>query len=566
MSWSLESELGRNDFSSPEEELLYYSRNGYDADLQSLLQHCADKNISVDVNCKGHKKSNRGWTPLHLAAYFGHAAVARILLEAGAVVNVINSAGDTPLHRAAYTGREDIVSLLLEFGADIAIVNAEGHRARNVTRQEHVIKMLEAAASHEARLLNDQLLTAAATGNMELLESVISNKNAPSLQHTDEFGNTALHHAAMRANAQVAVCLLQNGVDPHLTNVKGQTASDVASSPQMRQVLGVQPIKTLRLHPQRFEGPLSKKSRFVGFKSVWVKLRFVGFKSVWVVLERGVLSYFHTRGDASTGSKRKGMKYLDEARLWVSEASPLEIKIFFSDGVVHTVSLEPSPDAHLHRQKWVNALNEHIAYSTHYTHQGEKLKDEEEEELMPLGTMQDSLQTAQAHQKILEKQIQMMKNTAYIYIYMSECTAQAHQKILEKQIQMLKNTVDTLEHFILRLPAQHHPPPVHNSAYVHTQEHEYLASIHLQASDLLKSSRDMCSSLTHCMMLFSQQEEVRQVQLQEQTEKCRVLQESLHALATEHHDLERSLHRRPSMRSLREEDDFYDCDDDSYGD
>ena len=47
------------------------------------------------------------------------------------------------------------------------------------------------------------------------------------------------------------------------------------------------------------------------------KSRIVGFKSMWVVLERGVLSYFQTRGDASTGTKRKGMKYLDEARLWV---------------------------------------------------------------------------------------------------------------------------------------------------------------------------------------------------------------------------------------------------------
>ena len=40
----------------------------------------------------------------------------------------------------------------------------------------------------------------------------------------------------------------------------GQTASDIANTPQMRQLLGVQPIKTLKLHPQRFEGPLSKVS------------------------------------------------------------------------------------------------------------------------------------------------------------------------------------------------------------------------------------------------------------------------------------------------------------------
>ena len=49
-------------------------------------------------------------------------------------------------------------------------------------------------------------------------------------------------------------------------------------------------------------------------------------------------------------------------------------------------------------QKWLNALNEHIAFSTHYTHQGEKL-EEEEEELVPLGTMQDSLQVRDWYQR-----------------------------------------------------------------------------------------------------------------------------------------------------------------------
>ena len=49
-------------------------------------------------------------------------------------------------------------------------------------------------------------------------------------------------------------------------------------------------------------------------------------------------------------------------------------------------------------QKWLNALNEHIAFSTHYTHQGEQL-EEEEEELVPLGTMQDSLQVRDWYQR-----------------------------------------------------------------------------------------------------------------------------------------------------------------------
>ena len=73
------------------------------------------------------------------------------------------------------------------------------------------------------------------------------------------------------------------------------------------------------------------------------------------------------------------------------------------------------------------------------------------------------------------------------------------------------------------------------------------------------------STCNKMMIILLPGGQVRQVQLKEQVEKSRVLQESLHALAAEHHDLERSLQRQPSIRSLHDQDDFYDCDDDSYG-
>ena len=54
---------------------------------------------------KGTSKANLGWSPLHLASYFGHIEVATILLLHKADVNIVNQNGDTPLHRAAFTGR-----------------------------------------------------------------------------------------------------------------------------------------------------------------------------------------------------------------------------------------------------------------------------------------------------------------------------------------------------------------------------------------------------------------------------------------------------------------------------
>ncbi|PVD32638.1 hypothetical protein C0Q70_08082 [Pomacea canaliculata] len=352
----------------------------------------------------------------------------------------------------------------------------------------NLVNVSAAAASHEAQQSQSELLEAAASGNMEKLHLMLSCPGAPSLSTADEFGNTALHLAALRGHMEVTVFLLQNGMNPTVKNSKG-------------------------------------------------KSRLVGHRSLWVVLERGVLSYFQKRGDASTGSRRKGMKYLDEARLMVKESSPLEVKIFFSDGIVHTLSLDPSPDAVILLQKWLNALTEHIAFSTHYTHQG-LLMDEDREEVVPLGTMKDTLQTAQAHHQILDKQVQMLQNTMErLSQYLA---SQASNKTINSQ-----------------------------SATLSDHHHEFLRSIQVQGKELLKSSRDMCSALSHAMTIFSQQEEVRQVQLQEQIEKCRVLQESLHALASEHHELERSLHRRPSLRSIRtltdKEEEFYDCDDDTYG-
>jgi ankyrin repeat protein len=78
-----------------------------------------------------------GWTPLHLAAFFGHRDAVQLLLERGAAVHAVsrNSMGNTPLHAATAGRHSDVALLLLEHGASASAVDAGGYTAEQIARQ-----------------------------------------------------------------------------------------------------------------------------------------------------------------------------------------------------------------------------------------------------------------------------------------------------------------------------------------------------------------------------------------------------------------------------------------------
>jgi len=131
--------------------------------------------------------SRDGWTPLHLAAFFGHPSSVRALLDAGAEpdarsgntmantplcaaiagrqdravilaiiergadVNARAGGGWTPLHLAASRGVHNLVELLIQRGADPAAALASGETPASVANERGYADVARRLTQHAQR-------------------------------------------------------------------------------------------------------------------------------------------------------------------------------------------------------------------------------------------------------------------------------------------------------------------------------------------------------------------------------------------------------------------------------
>lgn len=92
----------------------------------------------VNANAAGiNGWSHDGWTPLHLAAFFGQKEVTAYLLSKGAAIDARsrNDLHNTPLHAACAGGQRTCVALLLQHGARADETYLNGATALHVAAQ-----------------------------------------------------------------------------------------------------------------------------------------------------------------------------------------------------------------------------------------------------------------------------------------------------------------------------------------------------------------------------------------------------------------------------------------------
>ena len=112
-------------------------------DLAMALSHPG----SVNAN------SFDGWTPLHLASFFGHRDAAKVLIDAGAAVGAVsrNSLQNTPLHAAAAGRHVEVALLLLEHGADPSIKDAGDYTALSIAEENRLADVIDAIGRRSER-------------------------------------------------------------------------------------------------------------------------------------------------------------------------------------------------------------------------------------------------------------------------------------------------------------------------------------------------------------------------------------------------------------------------------
>jgi ankyrin repeat protein len=87
-----------------------------------------------------------GWTPLHLAAFFGRKAAVERLMAGGADLNAVsrNALRNTPLHAAVAGGHVDVSLLLIAASADVNVADAGRHTPFHIAAEAGYVPVAQA--------------------------------------------------------------------------------------------------------------------------------------------------------------------------------------------------------------------------------------------------------------------------------------------------------------------------------------------------------------------------------------------------------------------------------------
>ena len=192
---------------------LHYAFKGNNSSAQVLLSHGADVS----------SRDDRGWTPLHVALYYGVSNGVSSLLNAGAEVNARDNAGLTPLDHCAFFSHSShgnhskAIKILLQAGASFSSFNPDGCTPLQI---DMITAILTNSESDLFMVLNQQT-------------DLVSSKLPP-------LDRTPLHFAAETGcNSSVLKLLVSSRADLEAEDKDGKTPVQVATKEAHQRLINI---------------------------------------------------------------------------------------------------------------------------------------------------------------------------------------------------------------------------------------------------------------------------------------------------------------------------------------
>jgi ankyrin repeat protein len=165
-----------------------------------------------------------GFTPLHMAIKSGSLDLVQLLLAYGCGMKEKTNVGKTVLHLAAGEGNEVLVKLSLDSGVEKDSADNYGIRPIHDAANAAVARLLLDAGAdpHSPEIFDETpLLSAAWRDDVEVVKLLLEHKANVDAQ--DDQGRTALHRAVSCKRVEIVSTLLRNAANINLQDIEGKT-------------------------------------------------------------------------------------------------------------------------------------------------------------------------------------------------------------------------------------------------------------------------------------------------------------------------------------------------------